>query len=379
MGLIHRVDPSEPRFAEPRLSELDGLRGIACLGILVYHLKPPIVPFGWAAVDLFFVLSGFLITRILIQHPPSGQLLTSFYARRGLRIWPVYYLTILLIALAGPILPVKPVAEGLPYLLTYTQNLTRYWSDKAPLFSPYLAHFWTLANEEQFYLVWPLLIVVFGRRSVIPAALALAATSVFMRIRGFDSWLLLARADGFAMGGLLAAILSDNERVACYRDRYRNGFRLVTVISALLLIFAITQGYLPKFGRPPKGAGFSVLWINTAFLGLVGMLVVQSGQPGVAWLRRPRLVRIGVISYGLYVYHFVFLMLGGDIVRSLGGRGRPFWVDLISMGLTFSAAHLSWEYLEKPLLRFKKRFSYDSHSTSNLTRPIREHAQANRS
>ena len=84
--------------------------------------------------------------------------------RRGLRIWPVYYLTILAVVVAGPWFHWPTLWDGLGYHLTYTQNLPLYWSGRVPPFSPYVMHFWTLANEEQFYIVWPLLVVMLGRR-----------------------------------------------------------------------------------------------------------------------------------------------------------------------------------------------------------------------
>ena len=150
--------------AAPRVLELDGLRGLACLTILAYHIRPAAVPYGWTSVDLFFVLSGYLITAILVRHRGSPGLLKSFYARRGLRIWPIYYLTIVVLVILGPWLPRPTSWNGLGYYLTYTQNIPRYWSGRVPAFSPYLNHFWTLANEEQFYIVWPILVITLGRR-----------------------------------------------------------------------------------------------------------------------------------------------------------------------------------------------------------------------
>ncbi|HKI18261.1 MAG TPA: acyltransferase, partial [Isosphaeraceae bacterium] len=111
-----------------RVRELDALRGLACLLILVYHLMPHRVPGGWAGVDLFFILSGFLITSIILKSFHERHFLAHFYVRRGLRIWPVYYLTVLLLAAATPILPRPYDLGGLPYLLTYTQNVPLYWS-----------------------------------------------------------------------------------------------------------------------------------------------------------------------------------------------------------------------------------------------------------
>ena len=128
---------SEGRTASRRAGWVAAL---ACLTILAYHVRPPMVPYGWASVDLFFVLSGYLITAILIRHEGSPGLLRNFYVRRGLRIWPVYYLTILALVILGPWLPWPTDWDGLGYYLTYTQNLPLYWSGQVPPFSPYIPH-----------------------------------------------------------------------------------------------------------------------------------------------------------------------------------------------------------------------------------------------
>jgi len=360
----YRVDAGQSLgpSAQERIPELDALRGIACLTILVYHAKTSIVPFGWAAVDLFFVLSGYLITSILIRYQGSSHFLRNFYVRRGLRIWPIYYLTVLALVILGPFLPSATSWNGLLYHLTYTQNTPLYWSGEVPKFSPYAAHLWTLANEEQFYVIWPLLVCGLGRRSVIPLALVLAGVSVTARARGFDSWLLLARADGFALGGLLAALLADRGVVAQRFDAYRRGFSAVIGFSVVFLAVAVASGWLPTFGKPPKGAAFSVLAINAIFFSVVGLVATHAGRPSLAWLRRPRLVGLGTISYGLYLYHFVALMLGADILVLVRGRGRSPLTDTALMGLALVMALASWRWIEKPLLGLKDRFAYETRS-----------------
>jgi peptidoglycan/LPS O-acetylase OafA/YrhL len=169
------------------------------------------VPYGWTSVELFFVLSGYLITAILIRHEGSPRLLRNFYVRRALRIWPIYYLTILVIAIAGPLLPRPTSWAGL------------------------------------------------GNRA----------------------------------------------------------FAVVTFIAFVTVVFAMARGVLPTFGRPPVGAAFSVLAINLLFAGFVGLVVTTARTPVVAWLRRPRLVHLGKISYGLYVYHFIVFL-------TLRIHGHPF-------------------------------------------------------
>jgi peptidoglycan/LPS O-acetylase OafA/YrhL len=374
----YRLDPAQPleTKARARVPELDALRGIACLAILIYHLKPSLVPFGWASVDLFFVLSGFLITSILIRHEGSDHFLRNFFVRRGLRIWPIYYLTVIAIVVLGPFLPARTSWDGLVYYLTYTQNLPLYWSDKAPAFSPYLGHLWTLANEEQFYIFWPLLVCVLGRRWVIPLALGLAGTSVAARGYGFNSWLLLARADGFALGGLLAALLANQSRVAERLGLYRRGFTIATLTALAFLVVVVSKGWLPTFGRPPKGAAFSVLAINLAFAGVVGLVATHAGRRSLAWLRRGWLVRVGVISYGLYMYHFVLLILGGDVMRAWKGHGSML-VDVGMLALSYLLAVLSWVWLEKPILGLKDRFGYEGRRAKRPGRAQTPAAAAN--
>ena len=131
---------------------------------------------------------------------------------RGLRIWPIYYLSLFMLLAAGPFLPCPPRWEGLPTYLTYTQNIQHYWSGTVVEYSWYFKHTWTLALEEQFYLIWPALILVCGRRRVVPLSLTVLAVSVLSLASGADWWTLLGRSGGFALGGLLAAILIDRER-----------------------------------------------------------------------------------------------------------------------------------------------------------------------
>jgi peptidoglycan/LPS O-acetylase OafA/YrhL len=355
-----RADAGVATSPLPRVPELDALRGIACLVILVYHFQPRAMPFGWASVDMFFVLSGYLITGIILKYRGSAGFLLNFYARRGLRIWPIYYLVVLTIAAIGPFLPQPTNPAGLPYYLTYTQNIQLYWSGRVPEFSPYLAHLWTLAIEEQFYILWPALLCLVGVRRVVPLALLVVAASVAARAQGFDSWLLLARSDGFALGGILAAILAKPSITQTRVFRLTLLFRLLLAVSLAYLAVVVLRGELPTFGRPPKGAALSVLGLNALFFSIVGLVVLNAGNPRLNWLRNRRLCRIGTISYGLYMYHFVVLMLVSDIARALGRRGKPFWMDVLMMILTFVLARLSWRFIEQPLLNLKDRFAYPS-------------------
>ena len=154
--------PSVPAPVLPRLDYLDRVRGLAVVLMIVDHLcifwassTALVVPdllrltVGRVAMPLFFVLSGFLITGIIVANRDAPGFLACFYARRGLRIWPIYYLTVAAVAAAGPALP-RPIDwASLPNVLSYTQYVPRYWGGPDARFSWYLTHTWTLAIEER--------------------------------------------------------------------------------------------------------------------------------------------------------------------------------------------------------------------------------------
>jgi peptidoglycan/LPS O-acetylase OafA/YrhL len=340
-----------------RIPELDALRGLACLVILVYHLKPHLVPGGWAAVDLFFILSGFLITSIILNHANERHFLAHFYARRGLRIWPVYYLTVLLLVVTAPVLPRPCDFSGLPYLLTYSQNVPRYWGGEAPEFSPYLSHAWSLAVEEQFYLVWPLLVGLAGRRGVVPLALAMAGVSVWARARGFHWWLLLARGDGLALGALLAVLRPDRGRPGRRASGLGMAFGGVGLAALGYLVALASDGGLSTVGTP-RWPALTLLVVNLLGFAIVGLVLCHLGRPALWPLRVRSLVGVGTLSYGLYVYHYVVLSLSDDIARRLGMGGRPFWREALTIVAIVVLARLSWRYVERPLLGLKDRFAY---------------------
>ncbi len=302
-----------------RVPELDALRGLAALAIVVYHFALSWFPIGWAAVDLFFVLSGYLITSIILEHQESPRFLGRFYLRRGLRIWPIYYLSLLVLLVLGPYLP-RPTDWGrLAAYLTYTQNVERCWSATAREFSWYFNHTWTLAIEEQFYLFWPALVRLAGRRRVAILALAMLSASVVARGCGVHWWTLLGRSDGLALGALLATGLRDRARLEWWLAGHRRGLGFLAVVAAGYLGVVAARGGLPGHGMPLWPAT-TVLAINGLFVGAVGLVVLNTGRPALGWLRRRRLVYLGRISYGLYLYHMIVLRIKLDLHRT---QDRP--------------------------------------------------------
>jgi peptidoglycan/LPS O-acetylase OafA/YrhL len=165
----------------------DGLRAVAIIGVLLFHLGGTTFSVGWTGVILFFVLSGYLITGILLDAKGSGGYFRNFYIRRALRIFPAYYLVLLLTAatiyIVAPTSPVfGPGAFEWNYFIFYVQN---YWlgiqAYQTPL-AGILGHTWTLAIEEQFYLIWPAIVYFLGRRALVVFCIALLVLSPIVRV-----------------------------------------------------------------------------------------------------------------------------------------------------------------------------------------------------
>ncbi|MFO0889635.1 MAG: acyltransferase [Isosphaeraceae bacterium] len=348
-----------------RIPELDGLRGLAALTVVMFHLYITAVPFGWAAVDLFFVLSGFLITGIVIEQMERPGFLKTFYARRSLRIWPIYYLTIVVLLVATAV----SWRVWLPFAL-YLQNTGFYllpWDElRGKVFGPdwpTLNHTWSLAVEEQFYLVWPALLLLAGRSRVpLLAGLGLAV-SVAARSAGYPHTLLLSRCDGLALGALLASILSD-PAIESAEDRKAAVRPWIRVSLGLVLLLAMRLGHEWRTGRVRLPLGFrmedaaaEVLTVSLLAFALVAWVVVDSGHRRFAWLRWRPPGALGTISYGLYLYH-VPVLHSVDAILPRSIVGFRALEGLLTLGLTLAVAGLSWRYIEQPILRLKDRFDY---------------------
>jgi len=343
-----------------RIPELDSLRGLAALAIMAFHLNPPAFAPGWTGVDLFFVLSGYLITGIILRHGEERGFLKAFYARRGLRIWPIYYITLGVLVLANPYLPKPYSLESVPYYATYTQNVPLYWKGTAPSL-PTFDHTWTLALEEQFYILWPALLLLSGRKRVVPVCLATIALAYMAREGGWFSYdhyserLLIARCDGFALGGLLAAVLSGE-----ITPRVRWGVAAVFVLAILyngwgIVAAGSATGYL---GLPtPPNPARTILAVGGLYFGLVGVVVLGVGSFWLLPLRWRPLAYLGQISYGMYLYHYpIFWAVDGFQLS----YQQPWSTRTVKVGLTLLVAVASWHLVESPILRLKNRFRYDS-------------------
>jgi peptidoglycan/LPS O-acetylase OafA/YrhL len=338
-----------------RVRELDSIRGFAALVVIAFHLwflgptsKVGLFSIMGLSVDLFFVLSGYLITAIIIGNAGTPGFLLNFYARRSLRIWPIYYLTLLGWVAVRLATGDQSGFGALPYYLTYTQMAWAYGLGHEPAVPECFSHLWTLAIEEQFYLFWPALLLLAGRRSVVPLALGLVAISVVARFAGYSDRILIARCDGFGFGGLLAAVLA----APVPRRAFVTGALLVGAAGVAWIL--ASRSFLQSWGLRP----LNLVAINAFFAATVGLVAVSAGRPALAALRDPRFVYIGTISYGLYLYH-LFVIGAADALAAHFGLSAGAWLTAVKVAATLATAALSWRLVERPILALKHRFDYD--------------------
>jgi peptidoglycan/LPS O-acetylase OafA/YrhL len=383
------VHEPEPGAADARIAAalrgqmrgLDGLRGLAIAGVLACHFLnawPGATPvdraaiaalgLGWTGVDLFFVLSGFLITGILVDSRGAMGWWGGFLARRSLRIFPLYFLALALFGLVGPTLGlVDPWTFGRWgwWYWSYLGN----WAFAAEQVIPALSHFWSLAVEEQFYVLWPLVVLAArGRRlAVVSAALVLAGPALRAGIVHGSGWpvgsafrVTPGRVDALALGALLAVLLrSVAGRAAVARSwPWAAGLGAVTFLAlGLPRGFDMHDPLLEVWSHSALALGFG---------GLVAGAVCGEGGDGLLarCLRARPLRALGRYSYGLYVWHYLVH------VGALGAlRARPWGAALLetrggyllhvgaATAATFALAWGSFHVVEKRVLALKDRLA----------------------
>ena len=369
------MPPSAPTGYRPHL---DALRAVAILFVLLDHLVPALdfsVRLAPVGVKLFFVLSGYLITGILLENrfkaaergTPVAHVLRQFYIRRCLRIFPVYYL-LLAVCLAFDL---GRTREVWPWLATYTTNifmgLTNEWPEP-------LSHAWSLAVEEQFYILWPLVMLWIPARWLWPAIVATIAFG-----SGFKVWAYLSGANvfvsWFSTPGSLDSLGAGALLALWQKGPALLGGRVGWGLRKLPSTAFAAQGWVPLAGialvvlaewpdslngtsplvELPRIAGFSLLLLHASygFRGLAGR---------IAGLRA--VIFTGMLSYGLYLYHPVVDAFCEQAMDAwLGERtgNLPGFLLLRSalvVTMTFLAAWLSFRFFEKPLNSLKKFFPY---------------------
>jgi peptidoglycan/LPS O-acetylase OafA/YrhL len=347
--------------------ELDAIRGISAIWVMLFHLQPDIFFFPVPGVDVFFVLSGYLMTSIILAKKDSGHFFRVYYARRALRIIPTYLVGLLFVLTVIPLASrtPQPTDAWLNYL-TLTQLVPFYWGGEIQAFNSRFGHTWTVAIEVQFYLLYPILLYYVSKRYYLPIMVLMLVFSYMLRESGMPVFLLLTRWDGLIFGGVIAIM----EQQAQYPYR-KTIYKCLFVGAAISFIYLIAEfihyGIDPHqkpidFTHPSNSSwlGGIFLAISLASAGVVALIVLHTGKTWLSVLRSNWLSYLGKISYGLYLYHLLaFWVIDGlDVRLGLTEKLGTFSMNLIKIALTIIVSSLSWHFMEKPILRLKKHFQY---------------------
>ncbi len=355
---------TEPRY----MLQLDGLRALAVFGVLVHHFLPQqfflnsILHCGSFGVRLFFVLSGFLITGILLRCRNTIALANQdavftigrFYIRRFIRIFPIYYLTVAITALVA----FNSVKESAFWHLTYTSNI--YFSSRN--WDAVLSHFWTLAVEEQFYLIWPWVMLLVPSKHLLKIIIVTISIGPLFRFlciqfgvnNGVREYILtFACLDSLGMGALLAFYTYN-------QDNFKQHKRLLCsfgfwVCGSLWVTLNII--YLPNLNM------ITVVLENTITSGLLVWLINRAGQgfSGVMGtiLELKPLVYLGKISYGIYIYHLLVAYVISAMFPHIDLTYQTVFIQFVfNTVATLVVAMLSWHLIEKPINDKKRYFGY---------------------
>jgi len=358
---------------------LDGLRGFAILGVLLQHNFSflPVPKFGWVGVDLFFVLSGFLITEILLQTKEQKNFLPNFYIRRILRIFPLYYGSLILFFSFAPL--ISQFKDQYSYysanqgmLWTYLQNwlyIAKPKLDNHTVFS----HYWSLSVEEQFYLVWPLIILACNKTSrlVFLIYVALFGSILFRLLtwsylgNGDTNFLLqyMTRIDGLCVGSLIAV----------WRSGFGDGvnkklLRLgITFLSLHVAAFLISKTIFPNI---PHFTIFGYSTIAISFGILLNILIEKRNRLTKFLFESRSIKSLGKISYGVYIYHWpIFVLFKIFIADQMVKLGmiENIIISVTATILAILISIISYNFFEKKILALR-----DVLTTENLLKRLRQ-------
>jgi peptidoglycan/LPS O-acetylase OafA/YrhL len=372
---------------------LDGIRGLAVISVLIYHLMGftdaggavegtgklekvlrLIINEGWAGVDLFFVLSGFLITAILLKSKADPHYFRNFYMRRTLRIFPLYYLYVATFFLVLPhLFPGNAELQALPprqaWYWTYTSNFEVFLGGKW-LTQPQC---WSLAIEEQFYWIWPLLTYL------LPVKRLLAlATTILVGELALRAWILhsgvnpvvvaaftLARVDGLMMGAILAILLQLQFPLP----------KLRKLGWALLGAGGLLRGGLLVLPLPYIYKKYDLM-ITAWVLIFGGFIAISRTSSQTSRLNRALgargLVTFGKYSYGIYLLHHPIMLAVATQLNLSHGSALLSWlrVGVVGLAIVFPVSWVIFEYFETPFLRLKHRFESKSAEEPVILRSV---------
>ncbi|MBV8782144.1 MAG: acyltransferase [Phycisphaerae bacterium] len=355
------------------ITSLDGIRALCCLGVIGHHFGIPGCKAGWIGVEMFFSLSGFLITTLLHrEYVECGRInLPYFWIRRALRLLPIYWLYIAIVT--AFVLVSHPsdwtqINHWTPGW--YLASLWLYFANLAPhdmwIHQNATIHLWSLAKEEQFYLLWPILLVFtiqLPRSWIVPTLLA--AVSIFAVMPGVpESFANYARyvPIGLMVGCSVALFMRLEARSIIAQWIKAPAIRNVAAIICALML-AVLAIRTERFGDPATRP-----WANRVFVPLYAFpftILIAGMWYGTAtrvdrWLSVRPLAYLGMISYGLYLYHMplVNMTKGGFVLLEAhtGIHVRFVFTAIVFLALTLAISSLSYSFIERPLLRIGKRF-----------------------
>lgn len=346
------------------ISGLNGIRAIAVLMVIVYHRFPAdhflkIMPIGHFGVDIFFVLSGYLISRILLNGAikidnntaTAFQLIKSFVIRRSLRIFPIYYLLLFVLYINDGIVG-NSFRDNFLWYFFYGSNFLVYFEGK---WFGCLAHLWSLAVEEQFYLVWPFLVLVLFRKRLLTLVIATIVIGTFspLLFDGITYVLTISCINAFGIGALLAYV---ELRRPEWQTTFVKTVNVLAAVSFLLIFVHYFVVALPVFSDRLLVSIIAVALIAYCRFHQESFLVTRI-------LENKMLSFIGLISYGVYLYHNVFPRYWTAILSRLhietpATHGQFSYIEfVIQTGFVILVSYLSWILIEKPIAKWKDKVS----------------------
>jgi peptidoglycan/LPS O-acetylase OafA/YrhL len=357
---------------EHHVPALDGLRGVAVLLVFIFHSVGPLIPtvapigyMGWLGVDLFFVLSGFLITSILLRARDAENYYKVFYARRALRILPLYYLALILSLLT------THDHYTFRAQILFWLNLSNLATAFNPMLIPWLSHYWSLAVEEQFYLIWPTVV-----KRLRPAALINLCIVVIvwlMAVRNIPAVEALShhwdnllyrltpfRVDTLSGGALLAIVLYRRPNLA----KLRIPLRIICLTSGALFLWIAHLHLLLQFGYTIVVLGFT---------SLVGLALYPGILSGVLSIKP--LTVVGRYSYCIYLFHPILILHANHFLpkRLPGGRWHGPSVLILAcleFLIVFGVAAFSYRFIEGPTLSLKRYARYRRSPSETSLSPV---------
>jgi peptidoglycan/LPS O-acetylase OafA/YrhL len=363
---------------------LDGVRGIAVLLVMIHHwtfLAGPslidtfighVARHSWIGVEVFFALSGFLITGILVDAKGKPHFFRNFYARRTLRIFPLYYAFLTLFLVIAPQFGAWRAATTQladpPSQLWYWTYLSNFMLAQRGWYS-ILDVTWSLAIEEQFYVVWPMVVWLLSRKGLFRACLGILGFSILARLVTAQlggSYLAVylvtpCRIDGLALGALLALLARDGRLPALKRP-------LLTVAALGALCFVALSTFAILTDTDVRQIPFTQPFLYTAIacagggLVVLGALTAVPGSPA-SWLSGRFFLMLGKYSYSMYLFHrpvekIIIRLFDFREAPTLGGSGLLWQLVFygVCLALTLGIAVISWNAFEKQILKLKDRF-----------------------